>query len=111
MFVNELWKSLKINPYSGWLSPVDIERSGLTQIDSECRVIWVGIGGSLLPADLLVRTFASSDQLTRWITLASPESLKGFRLQIDDQVVIASKSGNTLEIWFWIGKLLSMPLF
>jgi glucose-6-phosphate isomerase len=54
---------------------------------------------------------ASSEQLSRWITLASPEDLENFQLHEDDQIVFASKSGNTLELWSWLGKLLHMPTF
>ncbi len=107
----ELWRSLKKNPHSGWLSLSGTQGLNLPKLSADGRVIWVGIGGSLLPADSLVRIFSSSNQLSRWITLASPEDLEGFELQVDDLIVFASKSGNTLELWFWLGKLLQMPAF
>ena len=109
--MDELWQSLETNPYSGWLSVPGTQGSGLPKLKSDHRVIWVGIGGSLLPADSLVHMFASSDQLSRWMTLASPEDLESFQLQVDDQIVFASKSGNTLELWSWLGKLVHMPAF
>ena len=109
--MDELWHSLKTNPYSGWLSLSDTQGSGLPKLDASHRVIWVGIGGSLLPADALVRMFSTSDQLSRWVILSSPEGLESFRLQYDDQVVFASKSGNTMELWYWIGKIIRMPIF
>ena len=109
--MNELWQSLKTHPNSGWLSPLGTQESALPKLEASRRIIWVGIGGSLLPADSLVRMLASSDQLSRWIMLASPEDLESFQLHEDDQIVFASKSGNTLELWSWIGKLLPIPTF
>ena len=109
--MNELWQSLKTHPNSGWLSPLGTQESALPKLEASRRIIWVGIGGSLLPADSLVRMLASSDQLARWITLASPEDLESFQLHEDDQIIFASKSGNTLELWSWLGKLLHMPTF
>ena len=109
--MNELWQSLKTHPNSGWLLPYGTPESALPKLEASRRIIWVGIGGSLLPADSLVRMLASTDQLSRWITLASPEDLENFQLHEDDQIVFASKSGNTLELWSWLGKLLHMPTF
>jgi glucose-6-phosphate isomerase len=97
------WERLKTDTLAGWLRsetlvPIDL--------DPKRRLIWCAIGGSLLPADALVRMLGSNYYIDSWIPLASPESLEEFDLHIEDQVVFVSKSGATIELWSWLGRLL-----
>lgn len=106
MSIKKYWERLQADPMGGWLRPVDPPSLAL---DAQGRIIWCGIGGSLLPADSLVRMFGDPTQVSRWVILSSPESIPGFDLRSSDQVVLVSKSGSTLELWAWIGKLLQHP--
>jgi glucose-6-phosphate isomerase len=45
---------------------------------------------------------------SRWVPLVSPEPME-LELRPDDQLVFASKSGRTLELWTWIGRLRMSP--
>jgi glucose-6-phosphate isomerase len=89
---------------SGWLNPGS---SASPCAFSESRLVWCGIGGSLLPSETLVRALGSGAFQAAWIPLASPEP-QSLKLGSSDQLVFASKSGKTLELWTWIGRLRSM---
>ena len=102
MTLTNRWKKLKNDPMSGWLGSFDIPT---IPIDPESRLIWCGIGGSLLPGDCLVRILGNETQIQNWISLSSPESLEKFFLRENDQIVFASKSGMTIELWSWLGRL------
>ena len=102
MTLLDQWKQLTSDPMSGWLGHFDIPNISL---DPHARLIWCGIGGSLLPADCLVRMFGTETQLPHWIPLSSPESVGHLVLRPNDHIVFASKSGSTLELWSWIGRL------
>ncbi|HEY3401197.1 MAG TPA: hypothetical protein VGK03_11265 [Geothrix sp.] len=95
---------LKRHAMSGWLNP---ESSTSPDGISESRLVWCGIGGSLLPSETLVRALGPVDFQAAWIPLASPEP-QCLKLGSGDQLVFASKSGKTLELWTWIGRLRSM---
>jgi glucose-6-phosphate isomerase len=98
---SHLWQKLLAHPMSEWRSPGEESTASLNQ---EGRLLWCGIGGSLLPADALVNALGDPSQRSRWQPLASPEP---FQMALDpsDQLVFASKSGRTLELWTWIGRL------
>lgn len=100
-----LWKALEAHPTSGWRNPQSL---GLPSIPAASRLLWCGIGGSLLPSETLVRALASPEAQNRWTPLASPEP-SDLQLRRDDQIVFASKSGKTLELWTWIGRLRGLP--
>lgn len=100
-----LWKALEAHPTSGWRNPQSL---GLPSIPAASRLLWCGIGGSLLPSETLVRALASPETQNRWTPLASPEP-SDLQLRRDDQIVFASKSGKTLELWTWIGRLRGLP--
>lgn len=100
-----LWKALEAHPTSGWRNPQSL---ALPAIPAASRLLWCGIGGSLLPSETLVRALGSPEAQTRWTPLASPEP-SDLQLRKDDQLVFASKSGKTLELWTWIGRLRSLP--
>ena len=106
MSIDKFWKQLHADPMACWLHPMN---PNLLVPEFEGRIIWCGIGGSLLPADSLVRMLGKSTQVLDWVTLSSPESMPELELRRTDQVVFASKSGTTLEVWAWIGKLLKHP--
>ncbi len=90
---------------SAWQRP---EETGLPGVDPSSRLLWAGIGGSLLPTAALIDALGKPDQRARFIPLSSPEP-KPLELEAGDQVVFASKSGRTLELWTWIGRLRAMP--
>ncbi|WP_306590882.1 hypothetical protein [Geothrix sp. 21YS21S-4] len=89
------------HPMSGWRAVQDMD---LPPSLGPGRLLWCGIGGSLLPADALIQALAGASLRHRWQPLASPEP-NGLRLEPEDQLVFASKSGRTLELWTWIGRL------
>ena len=93
------------HPLAGWRHPVS---AGLPTLDLGARLLWCGIGGSLLPAETLVRALGGEAAQGRWTPLASPQP-QPLALRPDDQVVFASKSGKTLELWTWIGRLRALP--
>lgn len=100
-----LLKALQSHPMSGWRRA---DSAALPGLDPEARILWCGIGGSLLPSETLLRAFASRDKARGWISLASPEAMP-IDLQPGDQPVFASKSGKTLELWTWISRLRAQP--
>ena len=97
----ELWRRMVGHPMSGWRVAEDV---ALPVSLAPGRLLWCGIGGSLLPADALIHALAGASLRHRWQPLASPEC-NGLRLEPEDQLVFASKSGRTLELWTWIGRL------
>lgn len=105
MHRDRLWQALISHRMTGWRQPLDVS---LPDVSTASRLLWCGIGGSLLPSEALVRALGDAHSHQRWISLASPEPMD-LELQPDDQVVFASKSGKTLELWTWIGRLRSLP--
>ena len=99
------WRALAAHPQAGWRRPPTVP---LPDLAGAGRLLWSGIGGSLLPSETLVRALGSRETQARWTPLASPEPL-AVDLRLDDQVVFASKSGKTLELWTWIGRLRALP--
>ena len=99
-----LWNALNTHPLSGWMRP---ESSAEAGVDHSTRLLWCGIGGSWLPSETLVRALGG-DAASRWVPLVSPEPM-ALDLRSEDQLVFASKSGRTLELWTWIGRLRAMP--
>lgn len=99
-----LLKRLVTCPMSGWLVP---QRVSLPAVPAENRLLWCGIGGSSLAAEALVGALGDSGFQSRFVPLASPEPID-LRLDPSDQLVFASKSGRTLELWTWIGRLRAM---
>ncbi|MBK8727507.1 MAG: hypothetical protein IPL96_16075, partial [Holophagaceae bacterium] len=95
---------LEAHPMSAWQWP---EAPLPPAVDPASRLLWAGIGGSLLPAGALVGALGSAQQQARFVPLASPEGVD-LELLPDDQLVFASKSGRTLELWTWIGRLRGM---
>ncbi len=102
------WQAIKTHPMGGWLH---VSESNLPTLDPAGRLLWCGIGGSLLPSETLVRAFGDERARLNWVPLASPEPVPDFRLRSDDQLVYASKSGKTLELWTWISRLRTLPGF
>jgi glucose-6-phosphate isomerase len=102
------WHAIKSHPMGGWLT---IAEPTLPPLDPAKRLLWCGIGGSMLPSETLVRAFGDGQTHNHWTPLASPEPVPDFRLQSGDQLVFASKSGKTLELWTWISRLRALPGF
>lgn len=102
---NILWSKLKTHPMSGW---INVSNYNIPKIQTGSRLLWCGIGGSLLASDALVRIFTFDKINRNWISLASPEFIK-INLRSSDQLVFASKSGMTIELWTWISRLLAIP--
>ena len=100
-----LWSSLHAHPLSGWMAP---ESVAIPPLSPHARLLWCGIGGSVLPAQTLVRALGPSSTRSAFMPLQSPEPM-ALHLEGSDQVVLASKSGNTLELWTWIGRLRTLP--
>ncbi len=99
-----LWTALSEHPLSGWMRPgPDSE----VNLDRASRLLWCGIGGSWLPSEALVEALGP-EALSRWVPLVSPEPM-AVDLRPEDQLVFASKSGRTLELWTWIGRLRALP--
>jgi len=96
-----LLKALQSHPMSGWRRA---DGAALPDVDGTARILWCGIGGSLLPSETLLRAFGSAEKARGWVSLASPEFVP-VRIQEGDQPVFASKSGKTLELWTWISRL------
>lgn len=99
--------ALRAHPMSGWLDP---QLGELPDLRNAERLVWCGIGGSLLPTRAIVAAFASREECERFVPLGSSEP-NGFRLEPSDQLVFASKSGKTLELWTWISRLSADPTF
>ncbi|MFN8012306.1 MAG: hypothetical protein U0P81_13130 [Holophagaceae bacterium] len=96
-----LWNALEAHPMAAWLRPGE---PGPPVVDPEVRLLWCGIGGSLGPAAALVRALGTPLHQRHWIPLAGPEP-DAPALRPSDQLVLASRSGRTLELWTWIGHL------
>lgn len=96
-----LLQALNNHPMAGWRNVRPFHAPAL---DGEGRLLWGGIGGSHLPSETLVCAFGTADQKARWTPLISPEYLD-LELRPTDQLVFASKSGKTLELWTWISRL------
>lgn len=103
--LDRCWQALDAHPMTGWLHP---ESPALPALDPAARLLWCGIGGSLLPSETLVRALGDTGAQARWTPLPSPQP-QALELRPDDQVVFASKSGKTLELWTWIGRLRALP--
>ena len=99
------WQALERHPTTGWCRPASVP---LPDLRGASRLLWCGIGGSLLPSETLVRAMGNAGAQARWTPLASPEP-HPVELRPDDQLVFASKSGKTLELWTWIGRLRANP--
>jgi glucose-6-phosphate isomerase len=95
-----LMQALEAHPMGGWRRPQD---PPLPDVAPGARLLWCGIGGSLLPSETLVRAFGEPSP-GAWVPLASPEP-RPLELKPSDQLVFASKSGKTLELWTWIARL------
>ena len=108
MDIRALWQAVVAHPMSGWRK---VTEPALPGLDPAQRLLWCGIGGSLLPSETLVRAFGDDRAHRNWVPLASPEPAPGFRLQPGDQLVLASKSGKTLELWTWLARLRTLPGF
>ncbi len=102
MDIRPRWQTIKAHSMGGWRA---VAEPTLPTLDSNRRLLWCGIGGSLLPSETLVRAFGDDRAFRNWVPLASPEPVPDFRLQSGDQLVFASKSGKTLELWTWIARL------
>lgn len=98
---NALLQALQSHPMSGWRRA---DAAALPAVDPAARILWCGIGGSLLPSETLLRAFAGPEKARSWVSLASPEA-QALDLRPGDQPVFASKSGKTLELWTWISRL------
>jgi len=101
---DKLWNTLLSHPMAGWCKQ---SQYLLPQIKSQSRLLWCGIGGSLSSSEAIVHVFNANNKQHSWIPLASPE-LFPLELKSCDQIVFASKSGNTIELWTWIGRLRAM---
>ena len=95
MDIRTHWHAIETHPMGGWRKAAE---PTLPAHDPAKRLLWCGIGGSLLPSETLVRAFGDAQTYGHWTPLASPEPVPGFRLQAGDQLVFASKSGKTLEL-------------
>jgi len=99
-----LWTALREHPLSGWTRPGPAPESAPdVDLKGASRLLWCGIGGSWLPSEALVEALGG-DAMSRWVPLVSPEPMT-VELRPEDQLVFASKSGRTLELWAWIGRL------
>jgi len=108
MDIRPLWQAVVAHPMGGWRQ---VAEPALPSLDPAKRLLWCGIGGSLLPSETLIRAFGNEQTFRHWVPLASPEPAPDFRLQPGDQLVCASKSGKTLELWTWISRLRTRPGF
>lgn len=108
MDIRTHWQAVEAHPMGGWRK---VANPALPGLDPDRRLLWCGIGGSLLPSETLVRAFGDDRAARNWVPLASPEQVPDFRLQPGDQMVFASKSGKTLELWTWIARLRALPGF
>jgi glucose-6-phosphate isomerase len=108
MDIRAHWQQVEHHPMGGWRR---LDEPALPALDSDQRLLWCGIGGSLLPSETLVRAFGDERAFRNWTPLASPELIPDLRLRAGDQLVCASKSGKTLELWTWIARLAALPGF
>ncbi len=103
-----LWSALENHPWSAWMRPEAATLPVLPSDFRESRLLWCGIGGSLSPAETLVKALGTREQRNRWRTLVAPGQ-EAPALAPEDQLVFASKSGRTLELWTWISQLRAGP--
>jgi glucose-6-phosphate isomerase len=96
-----LWTELESHPMAAWLHP---EEPRLPVPGTEGRLLWCGIGGSLGPAAAVVQALGTPLHQRHWCPLAGPEP-ESPALRPSDQLVFASRSGRTLELWTWIAHL------
>jgi glucose-6-phosphate isomerase len=108
MDIRSYWQAIKAHPMGGWRT---VGEPPLPALDPSRRLLWCGIGGSLLPSETLVRAFGNEQAFRNWVPLASPEPVPDFRIQKGDQLILASKSGKTLELWTWISRLRALAGF
>ncbi|MBI1751776.1 MAG: hypothetical protein HY014_12205 [Acidobacteria bacterium] len=108
MDIRASWHSIETHPMGGWRA---LAEPALPALDPAKRLLWCGIGGSLLPSETLVRAFGQERAFQNWVPLASPEPAPDFHLRPGDQLVFASKSGKTLELWTWMARLRALPGF
>ena len=106
MDIRAHWHAVETHPMGGWTK---VAEPDLPSLDPAKRLLWCGIGGSLLPSETLVRAFGNEPASRNWVPLASPEPVPTFRLQPGDQLAFASKSGKTLELWTWLARLRALP--
>lgn len=102
-----LWAELESSPMSGWIRPA-LGPPPLPPIDPHSRLLWCGIGGSLGSSNTLVQALGTPEHRRNWMPLVGPEPEAGL-LEPSDQLVLASKSGRTLELWTWISHLRAQP--
>jgi glucose-6-phosphate isomerase len=108
MDIRTHWRTIETHPFGGWTK---LPEPALPALAPAQRLLWCGIGGSLLPSETLIRAFGNDQAIRNWVPLASPEPAPAFRLQPGDQLAFASKSGKTLELWTWIARLRALPGF
>lgn len=106
MDIRPHWQAIAGHPMGGWRK---VQALDLPALDPARRLLWCGIGGSLLPSETLLQAFGSAQARGNWVSLASPEPAPDFHLLPGDQLVLASKSGKTLELWTWISRLRALP--
>ena len=108
MDIRTYWQAITTHPMGGWRA---LAEPALPALEAGQRLLWCGIGGSLLPSETLVRAFGDERAFQNWVPLASPEPVTGFQVRPGDQLICASKSGKTLELWTWIARLRALPGF
>ena len=108
MDIRTHWHAVESHPMGGWKK---VAEPALPHLNPAKRLLWCGIGGSMLPSETLVRAFGDDQAFRHWVPLASPEPVPEFRLQPGDQLAFASKSGKTLELWTWLSRLRTLPGF
>lgn len=104
---SRIWTELESHPMSGWLRLMDPPPQ-FPAMDSDARLLWCGIGGSMGPSHTLVQALGDARHRQDWIPLSGPDPEAGLK-RYTDQLVFASKSGRTLETWAWISHLRSKP--
>ena len=65
---DQLWQKLVGHATTGWCSPEEVE---LPAVPATSRLVWCGIGGSLLPSETLVRALGGPESQQLWTPLAS----------------------------------------
>ncbi len=86
MDIRAHWQSLVAHPMGGWRNLGEL---ALPTLAPTRRLLWCGIGGSLLPAETLVRAFGDAEAFRHWVPLASPELERLQRLQTILQIQAA----------------------
>jgi transaldolase/glucose-6-phosphate isomerase len=106
-----LWSGADEARWLGWLGAVDAVRAGLDQLlafqqrvarEAYTDVLLLGMGGSSLGAEVLATTFGRREGWPRLHVLDStdPQQIRRFEAGLDlarTLVIVASKSGSTLE--------------